>query len=166
MAIAGFRGIARAQNKVDISSVILATAGTVGFFIALGIPFFQRWKAQKSCYAVTSRRALVFERTPIGAPKLTVYNPGDLTGMRRRDWWFFQDAGDLIFRTKVVITLSSTSGGYGPGRHGRGYGPGRGGIDARRSVTHYGFLSVRRPREIEIIIRESLIDPLIDKQNA
>jgi hypothetical protein len=150
-----------AKKKISGGDVLLLAALGVAGIVAIATPFYQRWRASKSCYAVSSRRAFVFERTAVGAPKLTVYNPGDLTAMRRRDWWFLQDAGDLIFRTKTVITIH-TGRGVGPG-----FGRGRGGVSGiSRSTTYYGFLAVRRPREIEVIIRETLVDPLLDKINA
>jgi hypothetical protein len=163
MAGMAVRALVRSP-RVEGAQVILLVAGLVGLGIAAALPFFQRWKATKSCYAVTSRRAIVLDRNAIGAPKLTNYNPADLAGMRRRDWWFFQDAGDVIFRTKVTITVTDH---YGPGR-GRG---GRRmnqyrGSSISRSVTHYGFLCVRHPRDVELLIREKLVDPILDKLNA
>jgi hypothetical protein len=143
----------------------LAGIGLLGCAVAVAVPFFQRWKATKSCYALTSRRAIVLDRNAIGIPQMTNYNPADLAGMRRREWWFFQEAGDVIFRTKVTITVTDH---YARGGRGRGFGGPGGymGSSVRKSVTHYGFLAVRRPRQVEALIRETLVDPILDKLNA
>ncbi len=144
---------------------LLAGIGLLGCAIAVTVPFFQRWKATKSCYALTSRRAIVLDRNVIGVPQMTSYNPADLAGMRRREWWFFQEAGDVIFRTKVTITVTDH---YARGGRGRGFGGPGGymGSSVRKSVTHYGFLAVRQPRQVEALIRETLVDPILDKLNA
>jgi hypothetical protein len=157
LTVIAIRGMATAK-KVEFGHVIMLLIGVIGLVAAIATPFFQRWKATKSCYAVTSRRAIVIDRNIIGAAIMTNYNPADLAGMRRREWWFFQDAGDVIFRTKVTITVTD--------HYARGPGGGYRGSSISKKITLYGFLSIRRPREVELLIRETLVDPVLDKLNA
>jgi hypothetical protein len=147
----GVRKVASGPPKEKSVGAILITIGVLGCGVAAGVPFFQRWKATKSCYALTSRRAFVFDRNTMGFPQMTIYSAGDLGGMRRREWWFFDNAGDVIFRTKVTIEISNTRSR---------------GLDIRRHTTYYGFLAVRHPQQVEALVRETLVDPILDKLNA
>ena len=68
--------------------------------------------------------------------------------MRRGDSWLLADGGDLIFRSVTTIRHSTS-------RHGH----------SSRSVTrtHYGFLAIARVKEVEKLVRETLIDPFADR---
>jgi hypothetical protein len=122
----------------------------VGAGCCIGVPFYRRHVAQRSCYALTNRRALVFKRGLFG-PERESYSPSEVAGMRRRDCWLSQGEGDLIFHTVVTIRTSS-----------------RGGMFGRQSVTrtHYGFLAIAHVLEVEKLVRETLIDPFTDKLRA
>ena len=58
------------------------------------------------------------------------------------DSWFVHGAGDLIFRTKTVVTV--TQGKYS---------------GASTSIAHYGFLAIDDVSAVERLLREALIDP-------
>jgi phage FluMu protein Com len=146
----GVRKLASGPRERSVGAILIAI-GVLGCAVAAGVPFFQRWKATKSCYVLTSRRAFVFDRNTMGFPQMTIYSAGELGGMRRRDWWFFENAGDVIFRTKVTIEISNTRSR---------------GLDIRRRTTYYGFLAVRHPQKVEALVRETLVDPILDKLNA
>jgi hypothetical protein len=129
--------------------------------IILGIgivtPFFQKWRARRTCYVLTNRRAIVWQANWFGIPRMTNYNPAELTGLRRADSWFVKDCGDVIFKSITVITTTT----YRGARTGRYMGS-----SVSKKTYNYGFLAVRNPRAIEVLIRETLVDPLMDKMNA
>jgi hypothetical protein len=72
----------------------------------------------------------------------------EVAQMRRSDSMLFAAGGDLIFRTVQTIRTSYSRTG-----------------SARSSVStkHYGFLDIARVREVEKLVRETLIDPFVDK---
>lgn len=120
--------------------ILLALAGAVlGGMVAAGFyPTYTRWKAKKAMYVVTTRRALVWGADwmgNVGAPD--DYGPRDLSNLHVVD-------DDLIFRTVTTVT------------HHR-----KGGTSA--STVAYGFLALEDPHGMEKLIRETLVDPFIDK---
>jgi hypothetical protein len=124
---------------------MILLAGSVG---CMAVSLY-RWKmAQRSCYALTNRRALVFRQGLFG-PNRESYSPLEVARMRRSDSLLFATGGDLIFRTVTIIKTS-----YGGG----------GGFRQRVSQKHYGFLAIARVQEVEKLVRETLIDPFVDKR--
>jgi hypothetical protein len=137
-------------------------AGLMGIFpllfflvfttIAVMAPMCLKNKARHTVYALTSRRCLVFEGSLFGekthAP--TVYTPGELTNLRRQDAWWVKGCGDVIFKTIITITTRTDN---------------RGRSSTSRSEKHYGFIGIRDPERVERMIREALVDPLLDKLN-
>jgi hypothetical protein len=107
---------------------------------------FNAFRASRACYALTSRRAVVWSVRWNGRLKVRDYSPDRLARTRRVDSWFVQGAGDLIFRTKTVVTV--TQGKYG---------------GASTSITHYGFLAIDDVSAVERLLHESLIDPHLDR---
>jgi hypothetical protein len=126
----------------------------VGFFvgsICFSLVPVVRWKlAQRQCYALTNRRVLVFKQGLFG-PTFESYSPLEVSGMRRSDSWVFKGGGDLIFRTVTVVRSS--------------YSPQTGTSRSVRTI-HYGFLAIPNVREIERLVRETLIDRFVDKLQA
>ena len=110
------------------------------------VPFIRRHSAGRTCYALTNRRALVYRQGLFG-PTRESYTPLEVSGMRRSDSWLFRGTGDLVFRTVYVVKSSGVSTGVG-----------------QRSVktTHYGFLALPQVREVEKLVRETLIDRFVD----
>jgi hypothetical protein len=132
-----------AARSTDPLPIILLV-GAVG---CMGVPLY-RWKlAQRSCYALTNRRALVFRQGLFG-PTRESYSPVEVARMRRSDSWLFAAGGDLIFRTVTTVTTS----------HSR-----RTGSSRSVSTKHYGFLAVAHVKEVEKLVRETLIDPFVDR---
>ena len=110
------------------------------------VPFY-RWKmSQRSCYALTNRRALVYKQGLFG-PTRESYSPIEVAAMRRADSWVFAQGGDLIFRTVTTVTTSRNS---------------RGGSSSSVTTTHYGFLAIAHIQEVERLVRETLIDRFVD----
>jgi hypothetical protein len=149
----------------------LATAGTVaggawiipcvaGLFVLIGLagmvmaPRMKLWKAQHTWYVVTNRRALVSQPGWFGESSVDSYTPMQLQNMNRADSWFIKGAGDLIFRTERRIEVSTTN-----------YGGRRGGssTSVRERIIRYGFLGVDDVAAVEKIVRQVLVDPLVDK---
>jgi hypothetical protein len=121
----------------------------VGIGIVLGTPIYQMWRAQRTVYALTNRRALVWFCQWHGGISPTTYTPAQIANMFRRDYWFLgQGAGDLVFHTVTKITVRTGSRGVG-------------GVST--SKTHFGFLAIDRVRDVEKLVRETLTDRLMDK---
>jgi hypothetical protein len=121
--------------------------------LAVGIgsvPFIRRHNAERSCYALTNRRAIVFKRGLFGATRES-YSPKEVADMNRSNSWLQLGSGDLIFHTVHVVTThrEKTSAGF----------------KTNQSVktTHYGFLGVANVAAVEKCVRETLVDPFVDK---
>jgi hypothetical protein len=114
------------------------------------VPLF-RWRSAKgTCYALTNRRALVYKEGLFG-PTRESYSPVEVAQMRRCDAWVFEEGGDLIFRTVQVLTTSFNQ---------------RTGSHRSVKTTHYGFLAIADVKEVERLVRETLIDRFVDKLTA
>jgi hypothetical protein len=127
-------------------------------YVAFGatlVPLTRWWKAVRTGYVLTDRRALVWRPGFLGLLGKEVYRPDQLLGMRRRPSWVFGDeAGDVIFRSVTTITKTIYKD-----RHGR---------ESTRPpsysirTVYYGFLAIYQSDEVERLIRETLLEPLID----
>jgi hypothetical protein len=111
------------------------------------VPLVRQWSARRTCYALTNRRALVYKEGLFG-PTRESYPPLEVAAMRRANSWLFADSGDLIFRSVTVITTSR--------------GP-QGGASRSVKTTHYGFLAIAHAKDVERLVRETLIDRFADK---
>jgi hypothetical protein len=107
-----------------------------------------RWRtAKRTCYVLTNRRALVYKES-LFSPTRESYPPLEVANMRRSDSWLASGSGDLIYRTVYVVSTSrSRSGGF----------------SSSVRTVHYGFLAIAQVAEVEKIVRETLIDPVVDK---
>src|SRR5262249_14866820 len=134
----------------EIGSILPAGLLLLSFiFLLLLIPW-QRWRARKTCYALTSRRALVFQPKLLGKLYVTSYFPEQLRHARfERSWWFGPDAGDWVFRRRITVKITRyyKQGIPGPVRE-----------EVARGIKLYGFLMLRQGMEIE-----SLIDRVADQ---
>jgi hypothetical protein len=123
--------------------ILLAVAG--GF---MAVPVY-RWRmAPHSCYALTNRRALVYKHGLLGATRES-YSPLEVSAMRRSDSWLSATGGDLIFRTVYVTTFSRN----------------RTGVSSSTRRIDYGFLAIPHVKEVEHLVRETLIDRFVEKLN-
>jgi hypothetical protein len=123
---------------------LLFLVGSAGCAV---VPFY-RWKmAQGTCYALTNRRALVYKAGLFG-PTRESYSPLEVAAMRRADSWVFAAGGDLIFRSVTVVTTSYNR---------------RGGSSSSVRTTYYGFLAIANVKEVEKLVRETLIDRFVDR---
>lgn len=109
-----------------------------------------RWHtATRTCYALTNRRALVYQESLFG-PTRDSYSPLEVSNMRRSDSWQAAGSGDLIFRTVQVISRTQSR----PGRS-----------ETSVKTVHYGFLAIPHLDDVEKLVRETLIDRFVDKLN-
>ena len=80
------------------ASSLNITIPAVIFLVGIGVglvPVY-RWKmAQRTCYALTNRRAIVHKGGLFG-PIRENYAPSEVAAMRRSDSWIYGGGGDLI----------------------------------------------------------------------
>jgi hypothetical protein len=127
-----------------IGWAILALMTTAASFF----PQYHGWMARRTFYVLTNRRAFVWRCRPNFTIQAVEYLGPEVCRMRREEVpEYGEKAGDLIFRSKVVITIRT------------GGGPGGG---SSTDIYHYGFLSLRDAAGVERLVREHLIDPLVD----
>lgn len=111
-------------------------------FILIGLffltsPYWLRRKAKRTCYALTDRRAILWEAgmTP-GSMEVRSYRPADFEKMFRRD--FPDGSGDLMFEEPITVQRSS-------GRY------------ATFNTQGHGFMGIENVREIEKLLRKELL---------
>jgi hypothetical protein len=113
----------------------------------MSVPFVRGYFAGRSCYALTTRRALVY-RSGLFGPTRESYPPQEVAAMRRSNSWLQGGSGDLIFNSVRVIRRS-------------------GSINSlpifTMKTTHYGFLAIPRIEEVEHLVHDTLIVPFADK---
>ncbi len=110
-------------------------------FILVGLamlssPYWMYQSALRTCYAVTSERVIVWRASGFGGVEVRSFGGPDLTKMVRRD--FPDGSGDLIFQEYLTATTD-----------GRGF--------ARTQRNEIGFLGVENVREVEGLIRKTLL---------
>jgi hypothetical protein len=111
------------------------------------VPTLRWWTARNTAYALTTRRVIVYTKGLFGVTRDS-YSPLEVTNMKRANSWVLAGCGDLIFRTVHVITRSRSRSGASS--------------DSVRTI-HYGILAVANLDEVEKVVRETLIDPFVDK---
>jgi hypothetical protein len=112
------------------------------------VPLVHRWLATRTCYAITTRRALVYKKGLFG-PTRESYSPLEVSAMRRSNSWLAAGSGDLIFRTVHVITHVRKPGMW----------------NNNIRTVHYGLLAIPHLDEVEKLLRETLVDRFVDKLN-
>ena len=138
------------SGKVPPVAVIVpALFVLIGVLIAILGPIMKKRQARMGWYAVTDRRALVFNVAPWGqSGHLEVYQPSDLRKMWIKKSFWVTGVGDLVFKTEVHDNRV---------RH----------VDRRtgqtvkttgsRSEHHYGFLGIEDVKDVETLIHEVLL---------
>jgi hypothetical protein len=110
-------------------------------FIVVGLgllstPYWQRRRALRTCYALTDRRAIIWEAGNFGSVTVRSYEPDALKGMERVE--YADGSGDLVF--EEVRRVWSGSNGR-----------------RRTSTERRGFLAVDNVRTIETLLRKALL---------
>ena len=104
--------------------------------LMFGSPFWVRRRARQTCYALTNRRAILWEAGWFGSVEIRTYGPTDLSKIRRVE--YSSGAGDLIF--DEITTIGSDSQGH-----------------RTTSVTRRGFMGINGVREAEVLLRKTLL---------
>jgi hypothetical protein len=135
-----------------MSNQFAAQAGAVGaismLFSACGLPFvavgifmlsapvWMRNRARRTIYALTDRRAIVWEAGWFGSTMTRSYTRAALGNLSRDER--ADGAGDLIFQE--FVTLSTNSDGY-----------------RTSQLNRRGFLGINHVREVEQLVRQTLL---------
>lgn len=110
-------------------------------FVLIGLgmlssPFWLRRKAKRTCYALTNRRAILWEARLFGSMEVRSYRPEHLTKIVRRD--YAHGSGDLVFEEPMSVQGTSHRDTV--------------------AMTHgHGFIGVNNVREIEELLRKALL---------
>lgn len=142
MALWGLWGNAgAAQNAAPplVFNVCFPLWGVPFILVGLGMlssPFWARRKAKRTCYALTDRRAILFEAGAFRSVEVRSYRPAELTKMFRREK--ADGSGDLVFEELIRV---------------------RGVSDRNRTVNTQdrGYLGIENVREIEELVRKALL---------
>ncbi len=138
-------GLARGGGPVPnagpgaLFSICFPLWGVPFILIGLGMlssPFWAGRKAKRTCYALTDRRAILFEAGTFGSVVVRSYRPSGLTKMFRRE--NADGSGDLVFE-EITQVRSTNNGGR------------------TTSTQTRGFLGIDNVREIEELLRKALL---------
>jgi hypothetical protein len=148
-ARAGKPAAPAAQQVVPGGGSPLPPLVLLAAFAAVSAPALVRWRtAARTCYVLTNRRAMVYREGLFGKTRDS-YPPLEVAGMRPSGSWLVAGCGDLIFRTVQVVTYERKQSLFGSNTSIR--------------TIHYGFLAVAQLDEVEKVVRETLVDPFVDK---
>jgi hypothetical protein len=133
------------MNLGALITVLLVLALLIVVGLGVATPYYKKWLAEKMFYTVSNKRATIWGCTRFGAllPP-SHFEPAELHGFffHASPYWG-EDVGDIIFGSKTVT---------------RGKGK-----DAYQVTYTWGFFMVREGKKVDKIIREALVDPLLDK---
>jgi hypothetical protein len=125
------------ENRLIIAAILF-----VGGLAYTGVcSLWAVWKAAGRWYILTTRRAFVFGRGILG-PNVEMYGPNELTMMTIRKSWFIAEAGDLVFREESETKKVRDQSGF---------------IRRDTKTTRFGFLGVLQVREVEALVRRTLL---------
>ena len=99
-------------------------------------PFWMYRRAQRTCYALTDQRAIVWAAGWFGGTEVRSFRAADLGKMARRD--YADGSGDLIFQEFVTVSRDSDG-------------------DLRSQRTERGFLGIENVREVEELVQRTLL---------
>lgn len=99
-------------------------------------------QAARGWYAVTNRRAIVFEVPLLGGKgQVTEYTPDQLRRMWVRQSFWLKGGGDVVFKTKVTVTTTVSEKSE----------------KTTKSTTHYGFIGVESAEAVRNVIEWALL---------
>lgn len=109
-------------------------------FVLIGLwmltsPYWLRRKAKRTFYALTDRRAILWEPGWFGSGEVRSYGPNQLTKTIRKD--LSDGGGDLVFEEIVTVNRNSD-------------GP-------TTSTTRHGFMGIDNVRGVEELLRKALL---------
>jgi hypothetical protein len=108
-------------------------------FVLIGLgmlssPFWTYRKAKRTCYALTDQRAIVWASGWYSGTAVRSFKPSDLDKMSRID--YSDGSGDLIFEEFLPVSRQS---------------------DVHSESTKRGFIAIENVREIEELVRRTLL---------
>jgi hypothetical protein len=120
--------------------------GAIGFLVVgLAWPPLVRRRYERTFYAFTDKRALLWGCKLFGSVRLVVYKPAELIRLFRQPVTRNEDdVGNLVFDTRATTRTDAD---------GRSY----------TQISYYGFFYVRHAGEVERLMREMLVDPFTDR---
>jgi hypothetical protein len=125
--------------------LLLLVLGIVGLVAAgSAVPFVKRWYKRLTTYAVTNKRALAWVPDWFGKVKFVSYDPGDMAKLYR-------------------VQVSTLEGGVGNLIFGSFHKDKKTKEGIERTTYIYGFWLVPEAARIEKLMREHLVDPLLDR---
>ncbi|MGL4550621.1 MAG: hypothetical protein ACRC33_05500, partial [Gemmataceae bacterium] len=113
---------------------LLSAAGVIG---GLCYPAYEKWRSARTFYALTSRRALVWAADWRGTPALEAFGPRDLSNLH-------VVTNNVVFRTETTVYTSKKSGTHA-------------------ATRRYGFIAVEDAPALERLVRETLVEPFLEK---
>jgi len=123
--------------------------GFVGGLIAVLGPIMTKRQARLGWYAVTDRRAIVFNINLWGkAGHVEVYEPSALRKMWIKKSFWVKGGGSLIFKTEVHDNRTKYVDKYGRTVKETG----------TRTEHHYGFLNIEDVKDVETLVHEVLLN--------
>jgi hypothetical protein len=110
-------------------------------FVLIGLamfasPWWAARKARRTCYAITNRRAIIWDAGWWGRMEVRSYEPSGLGRIVRTE--YADGCGDLVFEEIVS------------------YGRDSDGDRTSRTIRH-GFLAIENVREVEDLLRKTLL---------
>jgi hypothetical protein len=135
----GFKDTGGVVVFLILGAIFLAALGG-----AIAAPYANRWRMSKVFYAFTTKRALAWNCAWSGKIALNVYEPADMAKLYRQNLSRGEDGvGNLIFGVSVQ-TKKTREGNV-------------------QTFTRYGFFMIPRAATVEKMLRETLLDPFLDK---
>jgi len=118
-------------------------------FVLIGLamlssPFWLRRRAQRTCYALTDRRAVLWQAGWFGGVDVRSYGPEELTKVHRTQ--YADGSGSLVF--EEFVTIGHDSDGH-----------------VSRSTTRRGFMYVDNVRAVEELLRKALLSDATRVEN-
>jgi hypothetical protein len=113
----------------------------IGLFSLIGLglmsaPFWERRNAKRTCYALTDRRAIVWEAEYSGEVEVRSFRPEDLNRVYRVE---NHRGGDLVFEEEYSIKQNSDR------------------ADDITITKRHGFMGIDGVREVEELVRTTLL---------
>jgi hypothetical protein len=128
----------------------------IGGAIAVLGPIMKNRQARLGWYAVTDRRAIVFNIALWGkSGQVETYQPAELRKMWIKKSFWLKGGGDLVFKT--IITQRT--------RTERDRTTGRTRTSTSTSKEHFGFLGIEDAKEVEALIHEVLLSGRRDEDD-
>lgn len=137
--VKGAPGVQNAGGRIGGLFACFPFFGLPFVLIGLGMlssPFLMRRRAKRTFYALTDRRAILWEAGSFGSVDVRSYRPAALKKMYRRD--YEDGSGDLVFEESLLMRRTRSRG-------------------APLSKQSHGFLGIDNVREIEQLLRKALI---------